>query len=154
MMTGKERECRQRIRESGIRAEVPSRIMPELRSGEWRDREIVMLPGYVFVQLELTAKDYYRLSGVPDMVRILPGGGRYDPVPEEQMRWVLTLANGGKPWGISEARDENGAIRVLSGPLTGRENDILRWDRRRRRAKIRVQVLNETRMIDVGLREI
>lgn len=126
--------------------------MQELRRCEWRNREIVMLPGYVFVQLELTAKDYYRLGGVPDVVRILPGGGQYDPVPEEQMRWVLTLANGGEPWGISEAKNENGAIRVLSGPLTGREAEIISWDKRRRRAKIRVRVLDETRVIDVGLR--
>lgn len=152
--TGTELHCRERIAEAGIEAVVPTRIMPELRGGEWREREIVMLPGYVFVHCRGTVPDYYRLSAIQDTIRILPGGGRYDPVPDEQMQWILTLANGGEPWGISEAVLGDGwTIRVLSGPLIGRESEIVSWDRRRRRAKICIRVLEQQRMIDVGLKE-
>lgn len=122
-----------------------------------------MLPGYVFVSCGGTVTEYYRLAAIPDAIRLLPGKGEYTPVPEDQMAWILALSNGGKPWGISTAvnlqtdkvspANADGSLKVLSGPLSGRERMILNWDRRRHRAKIRVDVLNRTRLIDVGLME-
>ena len=122
-----------------------------------------MLPGYVFVSCGGTVAEYYRLVAIPNAIRLLPGKGEYTPVPENQMAWILALSNGGKPWGISTAvnlpadkvssANADGPLKVVAGPLIGRERMILNWDRRRRRAKIRVDVLNRTRLIDVGLME-
>lgn len=154
VMTGEELECRKRIEKSGIRAIVPTRIMPELHAGRWREREIVMLVGYVFVQCSGSITDYYRLSAIPGAIRILPGRGVYHPVPDAQMAWILELAHNGKPWEISTAVIRNRKIHVLSGPLLGKTQEIRSWDKRRRRAKIQIRILNETRMIDVGLKEV
>ena len=134
-------------------AVVPTRVMPEWSGRQWREREIVMLPGYVFVSCGGTVADYYRLSAIPDAVRILPGKGVYTPVPDDQMAWILELGNSGSPWSISTATDQDGRIKVLSGPLTGRESMIRSWDKRRRRAKILIKVLDQRRWIDVGLVE-
>ena len=49
---------------------------------------------------------------------------------------------------------EDGHPRILSGPLAGHEDRLLRWDRRRRRARIAVDVLDRRREIEVGLEEI
>ena len=154
VMTGEELECRRRIEKSGIRAIVPTRIMPELHGGRWREREIVMLVGYVFVQCSGSIADYYRLSAIPGAIRILPGRGVYHPVPERQMAWMLELAHNDKAWEISRAEMRNGKIHIISGPLLGKEHEIRSWDRRRRRAKIGIRILDETRMIDVGLQEM
>ena len=151
VMTGAEQECRKRIEKSGIRAIVPTRIMPEKHGGHWREREIVMLAGYVFVQCSGSIADYYKLSAIPGAIRILPGKGAYHPVPERQMAWMLELAHGGRAWEISRAESRDGKICVTSGPLLGREHEIRSWDRRRRRAKIAIRILEETRIIDVGL---
>lgn len=110
-----------------------------------------MLPGYVFAACAGSVADYYRLAAIPEAIRLLPGRGVYTPVPERQMAWILELSNQGKPWGVSTATNADGPLKVLSGPLIGRERMILNWDRRRRRAKLRVDVLNRTRLIDVGL---
>ena len=149
----KELECKRRIKAAGFMAIVPTRIMPELRNGRWSEREIVMLPGYVFVRCLGTVEHYYRLSGIPDTIRILPGNGTYRPVPEDQMRWIIELSNGGEPWGVSTGINSDGRFKVLSGPLVGREHLVLNWDKRRRRAKILIRVLDEKRRIDVGLIE-
>lgn len=154
VMTGTERECARRLRGMRMEAFAPSRIMPELSGGKWRLKERAMLPGYVFIQSRMDAADYYRVSGVPDAVRLLPGGGRVEPVPEAQMRWLLALGGDGEPWGVSFAVMEGGHPRILSGPLVGHEDRLLRWDRRRRRARIAVDVLDRRREIEVGLEEI
>ena len=154
VMTGTERECVRRLRGMHMEAFAPSRIMPELSGGKWRLKERAMLPGYVFIRSHMDAADYYRVSGVPDAVRLLPGGGRVEPVPEAQMRWLLTLGRDGEPWGVSFAVMEDGHPRILSGPLAGHEDRLLRWDRRRRRARIAVDVLDRRREIEVGLEEI
>lgn len=153
VMTGAELDCRRHASASGFRAVVPTRIIPELRNGRWSEREIVMLPGYVFVRCLGTVEHYYRLSSIPETIRILPGNGSYRPVPEDQMRWILELANAGEPWGISTASNREGRLKILTGPLVGREHLVLNWDKRRRRAKILIRVLDERRMIDVGLTE-
>lgn len=153
-MTGTERECRRKALDAGFAAVVPTRIMPEWSGRCWREREIVMLPGYVFVCGGGTVSEYYRLSAIPETICILPGKGVYTPVPDDQMAWVLELANGGTPWVISTAVDRGGHIEILSGPLVGREDLVIRWDKRRRRAKILIQVLDQRRLIDVGLVEI
>lgn len=154
VMTGTERECVRRLRGMRMEAFAPSRILPELSGGKWRLKERVMLPGYVFIKSRMDVADYYRVSGVPEAVRILPGNGRVEPVPDAQMRWLLTLGGDGEPWGVSSAVVENGRPRILSGPLVGYEDRILRWDRRRRRARIAVDVLDRRREIEVGLEEI
>lgn len=151
VMTGTETDCRRRAAEAGFCAVVPTRIMPEWSGRRWREREIVMLPGYVFVLCGGTIAEYYRLSAIREAVRILPGKGVYTPVPDSQMAWILELANGGRPWAVSTASIRDGRIHVLSGPLVGREDLVVNWDRRRRRAKILVRVLDQRRMIDVGM---
>lgn len=151
VMTGTETDCRRRAAEAGFCAVVPTRIMPEWSGRHWREREIVMLPGYVFVSCGGTIPEYYRLSSIHEAIRLLPGKGVYTPVPDSQMAWIMELANGGQPWAVSVAAERSGRIEVLSGPLTGREGLIQSWDKRRRRAKILVRVLDQRRMIDVGM---
>ena len=151
--TGAEPECRRRIEKSGMRAIVPTRIMPERHGGRWREREIVMITGYVFVQCSGSIADYYRLSAIPGAIRILPGKGVYHPVPDRQMAWMLELAHSGRAWEISTAETRDGQLRIISGPLLGREHEILSRDRRRRRARIGIRILDETREIEVGLME-
>lgn len=150
-MTGTELKSRRKAEEAGLEAIVPTRILPEWSGRRWREREIVMLPGYVFVLFNGTVADYYKLTAIPDAIRILPGKGVYSPVPSSQMTWILKLAGSGQAWGVSTAIRTDGKIRVLSGPLSGRESLIRRWDRRRRRAKICVKILDHPRLIEVGL---
>lgn len=151
--TGREIECRDRIIKSGIEAIAPTRIMPELNGGKWRQRERVMISGYVFIHADIDTA-YYRLNGIPGTIRILPGNGSPEAVPEHQMKWIIWLANGGKPWGISTARkDPNGRTHILSGPMLGMEYKLEKWDRRRRRARIRIDVLDTSKIIELGLTE-
>ena len=152
-MTGTETECCQRLNALGIDAIAPTRILPELSGGVWREREHVMIPGYVFVYVTLSLWNYYRMAQIPCLLRILPGNGEFQSVPEKQMRWIIDMDQSGRPWGISTAAEIDGKIVARSGPLVGREKMIRRWDKRRRRCTIRIDVLDERKQIDVGLVE-
>ena len=153
VMTGTESDCQRSAAAAGLRTLVPTRIMPELSQGKWREREHTMLPGYVFLLSDGSAADYYRMSAIPGAIRLLPGGGECSPVPKEQMDWIMELSNSGRPWTISTAAMIEGKLKVLQGPLIGREHMIQSWDRRRRRARIEIRVLDERRVIEVGLAE-
>lgn len=134
-----------------MNAIVPTRILPEYARGAWHERERVMIPGYVFVQMTLSLWSYYRVTQIPCALRILPGNGEYHPVPERQMEWILEMTQGGAAWGISTAEEQGDKIIVRTGPLIGREKNILKWDKRRRRCTMRISVLEEKRKIEVGL---
>lgn len=154
VMTGAEADCLRKLTELGIEAIAPTRILPELSGGVWRERERVMIPGYVFVHVTLSLWNYYRMAQIPCALRILPGNGEFQPVPEKQMKWILGMTAGGGAWGVSTAAEIGGRIVVRSGPLVGRERAIRKWDKRRRRCTIRIDVLDEKRQIDVGLIEV
>ena len=153
VMTATATACCQRLNALGIDAIAPTRILPELSGGVWRERERVMIPGYVFACVTLSLWNYYRMTQIPYTLRILPGNGEFQPVPEKQMRWILDIDQSGRPWGISTASEIDGKIVVRSGPLAGRERIIWKWDKRRRRCTIRIDVLDERKHIDVGLIE-
>lgn len=152
-MTGTEAECRQKLNELGVEAIAPARVLPELSGGVWRERERPMIPGYVFARMALSIWNYYRVAQIPCVLRILPGNGEFHSVPEKQMRWILEMTQGGAAWDVSTAAEIEGKIIVRSGPLVGRERIIRKWDKRRRRCTIRIDVPDEKRQIDVGLIE-
>ena len=90
---------------------------------------------------EGTAAIYYTLDGTsPTTQSLLYEGPITLPVGDSTLKAIAVM--------------EDGHPRILSGPLAGHEDRLLRWDRRRRRARIAVDVLDRRREIEVGLEEI
>jgi len=75
----------------------------------------------------------------------------FTKIPENQMNWLLQLFGQNHIIGYSDIMvlDEN--VHVISGPLMGKEAIIRKIDKRKGRAKIEVQLLNDIRLIDVGI---
>ena len=138
--SGHELDVRDALRRAGYRGKVPEEIRRERRGGQWHDVRRILIPGYVFVILpgSMNAYEYItvRRSCMGYAIRIL---GTPDPLaltPTEE-RYIDWLINGSKPLepSVLEAGEH---VTVLAGPLKGREAQIIRVNRRQRRATIAI----------------
>ncbi|MFQ8732061.1 MAG: transcription termination/antitermination NusG family protein [Enterocloster bolteae] len=78
-----------------------------VRSGSgaaWGTKEYVLFPGYVFLQMDYNAGNYYRLKAVPGIVKLLSRNP--DPTGRD---WIWLLAGqGGIPLEPTLARRQRG----------------------------------------------
>lgn len=155
VMTGKESDIAADLREGGINASAPRRMMLERRLGQWHEIVRTLFPGYVFARCEMDAAAYYRITRTPGVIRLLgkDNGVLPEPIPDEQMHAVMVLM-GCESAALSLSfgtmrRDGTPDIRV--GPLAPLADKIVRYDRHRRRATIEIDLMNEKKRIDLTL---
>jgi transcription antitermination factor NusG len=122
-------------------------FLPVYRSvRRWKDRrkelELVLFPGYVFVQIDL--KDRLRVLQLPSVVRFVSFNGQPAPLGDNEIE-VLSkgLASGIRAEPHPYLKVGN-RVRVVSGPLEGAEGILVR-----RKDKFRV-VLS----IDIIMRSV
>ena len=130
VMTGKEQQVADIIKGQGIAyACVPTRRLFERHRGKWQYVHKIMFPGYVFIETVMTAARYYAMIAVPNVLRFLgkQDGGYPQSVPGATIETILGLAD--------------------SDPD---ESLIVSKDERRRRATIRLSLLDETKYIEVA----
>lgn len=142
--------------EGDTRFHVPTRKMFLRRSGRVFQKEEVLFAGYVFVSTHLTASELLPgLRRVAGFVRMLPDNANARQLSGDALELAIKLINKGRPLDPSLVRfDENGRIRVLSGVLAGLEGRIIRVDRRKRRARVVLDLYNHSHSIDLSFTEI
>ena len=150
VLYGREREISGVIRKMGLRVVSPSRIMLEHSKGAWREVERPLLPGYVFLEISDLPRLYNAIMKIPGAMRFLGADGP-ESVPCEDMAYMLRLGRGGEAWGISSGQTADGTLLVTEGPLVGMEERIERIDARRHRAKVRFDVIGESRSVELAL---
>ena len=63
--TGEESGIARKLKNQAIRAEVPIENRPIRSGGAWTKKEYILFPGYVFLDMDFTARNYYTvISGV------------------------------------------------------------------------------------------
>jgi transcriptional antiterminator NusG len=150
VMTGDEVAIRNVIENKiGVKALVPRRTICERYQGKIRPVIKTLIPSYVFVQIYLEPKVYYKLRSIVGVIRFLGGFGP-EPVPNYEMNYMLRLCGDGEIAGLSTLSIGDG-VRVMAGPLRGMEGQIIKIDRRKLRAKVRLTLLGRPHEVDMGI---
>jgi len=153
VITGKESDIKARIMENILkefgRVLIPKRELMERRQGRFVRMTRTMFPGYVFLNITLNDSIYYQIKQVPNIIRFL-GTTRPTPVPLEQMQPILRMCSLGELIDISKI-SVGKTVNVIEGPLQGYVGNIISIDKRKKRAKVRFQILDETKEIDLGI---
>ena len=130
VVTGKELQVADLIKAQSIAyACMPTRHLFERNQGKWRYIHKPIFPGYVFVETVMNAARYYAIRAVPGVIKFLGkgSGGLPQAVPEDQMEDILALKDNDPDESLIVSKDE-----------------------RRRRAMIRLSLLDETKYIEVA----
>jgi len=133
----------------------PQRHMDIRRRGKIIPSRLAIFPGYVFLGLDegddiLRYKRVFRAS--KGFYRFLRSNEDIVPLQNRDLELVLHfIKNFGSLAGKSKVYfDENSRIVVLSGPLSGLEGRIIKSDKRKGRAKVKLDLYNDSFCIDLA----
>lgn len=112
----------------------------------------ILTPGYVIVDTAVVDSFEAQLSRVPMFTRLLGTDKGFKPLDREERAWLEEWTKyGDRVVQGSTGRIENGRLHIISGPLIGREADIVRVKRRQKRAIIRMMVMGRQKEIELEL---
>ncbi len=129
------------------------------RKGEIKAEMAAVFPGYLFVEAENDSViracqwDFRRTEG---FFRFLPSNQNILPLKNSDLELVLHfIKKAGPVAGKSKVYfNENSRIVVVEGPLMGLEGKIVKVDKRKGRAKIALDIYNDSFTIDFGFEVI
>ena len=132
----------------------PRRSLKVRRAGVTRQVEAAVFPGYLFVEAEAEDLAAHRLlfRRTDGFFRFLKSNTDIRPLEGRNLELVLHFVRKAGPVaGISRVIfDENSRIVVKDGPLQGLEGRIVKVDRRKRRAKVKLDLYEDTFAVDLA----
>jgi len=155
VLTGRELDVKSRALDAEFNCLVPRRKMKERKGGIWKEVEKLLIPGYVFVEAQMTDEEYYRLKGITGVIDILRGASNYPtPLTQDEVQVILSLTKEGDLVGLSDVFINGDKVEIISGPLVGLQGNIKKVDKRRFRAKIAFTLAGQEKTVEIGINVI
>ena len=134
----------------------PRRSLRVRRGGEWRETVTPIFPGYLFLRAEaLDSTLFGVLKSLPGFARFLRNNANIEPLGERDREILLHFLSFGEVVHRSRVSfDAERRIQVIDGPLKALEGRIVRVDRRKGRARVRLELYENSFLIDFGFDDI
>lgn len=144
--------CQTLVKDNAIRqCFIPFSEKKFKYKGKWITTQVVLFPGYLFIETEEKEELFFQLKKVPLFTKVL--GLEYEMVAlmEEEVRFITALMDENHTVKMSEGIIVGERVVVYEGPLQGREGLIKKVDRRKRLAVLEMELLGRTIDVTVGL---
>lgn len=130
----------------------PRRSLRIRRKGRWTKALVPVFPGYIFLSVEkFPPLLYWRLKNLPYFYRFLNSNTNINPMPQKEAQVISHLLKYGEIVRESIGTyDVDNKIRITEGPLKGLEGCIIKVDKRKGRAKVRLNLYDESYLVDFG----
>jgi transcriptional antiterminator NusG len=134
----------------------PRRNLRIRRKSRWKDELAPIFPGYVFLETpEVTKELFMKLRRIPGFFRFLQSNQHIVPLSSGDRELLMHFLAFGEIVDKSAVYfDENNRIKVMSGPLLGLEGFIVKVDRRKGRAKVKLDMFKNAFLVDFGFEAI
>jgi transcriptional antiterminator NusG len=134
----------------------PRRSLRVRRAGVWRETVAPIFPGYLFLRADHLSTGLFReLKSLPGFTRFLRDNSEVEPLGERDLQILQHFLSFGEVVHPSRVRfDAERRIQVIDGPLKALEGRIVRVDRRKRRARVRLELYENSFLIDFGFENI
>ena len=135
-----------------VRFHWPRRRLTIRRKGKRIESLAPLFSGYLFLETDSITEAVFRTTKrLPGFYRFLESNDRIRPLSGGDLELVGHFIRLGEIIGKSRVTfDENSRIQVKDGPLTGLEGKIVKVDRRKQRAKVRLDLYKESFLVDFG----
>ena len=130
---------------------IPKKIIKERKGGKWFRRVRNLFPGYIFIHGVMDEKNYKKLWQVPGLFKLLCTDREPVQIPDYEIEVFSHLFDKEDTIQESDIFMEGDQISIISGPLTALQGKILKVDKRKGRARVRLDFLGEERIIDLGV---
>jgi len=136
----------------------PRRRIDIRRKGSVRQSTAAVFPGYIFIEAESEdiAAHQWAFRRTAGFYRFLKSNQDISPLADRDLELVLHFVKKAGPVaGISRVYfNENSRIVVIDGPLVGLEGRIIKVDKRKKRAKIKLNLYDDSFAIDLSFEVI
>ena len=111
-----------------------------------------LFPGYLFLEAEtLDSVLFHAVRRTTGFVRFLKNNDDIRPLSPDDLSLIRHFLSYGEIIGESRVTfNENNRIVVKDGPLAGLEGKIIKVDRRKRRAKVKLDMYENSFTVDFG----
>lgn len=155
VLTGQEEKVKERLeyrfKESDLEFIIPKRKLMERKAGKWEEKVSLLFPGYILVNGYIGTEEYYSLTGIPGLLRVLKDTCGPLEIPKQHAEVIRKLMGQGDIIEHSNILIESGRVLVADGPLLGLEGLIQSVDKRKGRAKVRLTFASEPRLVDLSV---
>lgn len=130
----------------------PKRTMPIRKAGITKNKMEPVFPGYIFLEAhKLEQSMIWQLRTTPGFFRFLPETKNPKPLEGRDLATLRHFMSFGESAGKSRVYfDANDRIIVQDGPLKGLEGRIIKVDKRKGRAKVKLDMYDESFLIDLA----
>lgn len=130
----------------------PKKMMPIRRKGKEVKEMLPLFPGYIFIEAEEVDTELYNIMRyTPNFYRFLPDNKDRRPLDGKDLSLITHFLSFGEIIESSKVFfDENERIVVAEGPLKGLEGCIIKVDKRKKRARIRVDISQNSLTLDLA----
>ena len=142
-----------------MRLYFPQRDLNIRKHGVVKPSRMAVFPGYVFLELndDEDVRGYrWALKKIDGFFRFLKSNYQITPLQNKDLELVLHfIKKVGPVAGVSKVYfDENSKIVVMHGPLSGLEGKIIKVDKRKKRAKIVLDLYGDSFFLDLAFEVI
>jgi len=140
-----------RVLEKKIQLYLPTRKVIHQLKGIQHTIELPLFPGYIFVYKSISESlDALDKASARIVFKPVMANGKYLQVHKNEMKFLFEVTGGDGVIELSKGIVmENEKILITEGPLKQLKGKILFIDKRKNKAKVRIEFMN--RMIDVSL---
>jgi Transcription antiterminator len=153
--TGQEDKVKEKLQYcltgKNVRVLVPKRRLLERKNGNWGQKIRILFPGYVFLNGPIGIEEYYSLKKVPGLIRVLKDGHGLLNISEQEITVISRLMCNGETVGSSNVMVNGSRIVVTDGPLLGLDGLIESINKRKGRARVRINLMNELRVVELAV---
>ncbi len=141
---------------TGSKLVWPRRALKIRKSGTWRETIAPIFPGYVFLESADIPVELYRgMRRIPGFIRFLQSNQNITPLTKQDSELLLHFLSFGETVDKSKVFfDVNNKICAVSGPLKGLEGKIVKVDKRKGRAKVKLDLCENSFLVDLGFEDI
>ena len=138
VQTGSELDVQKELLRRGVEAVVPIENRQIHRKKQWVNKQYIVFSGYVFIRVMYSWSQYYILSGINGVIRLLGGGKKPESLSQEEIEWILNLTDMLKEPSVIKFTEEG--YEVISGVLLDLKDNIIKLEKHRRRAIIKLHI--------------
>ncbi len=134
---------------------IPKRELRERKGGKWHQVQRKLFPGYVLVKGLIDSELYYQIKRLPMLTNLLKSEEGPLTIEEHELEVLKILFSDQEGTiGFSTVYKEHDQVQVLSGPLVGLEGCIQSVDKRKGRARVKIDFLGQARTVELGINVI
>ena len=151
------RQARAQIPDIPFSLHFPRRALDICKGGKIKPSHFAVFPGYVFLEIDKDDDIHqylYFFRKTDGFYRFLRSNLDITPLHDRDLEIILHFIKIGISGKSKVCFDENSRIMVLAGPLSGLEGNIVKIDKRKKRAKIKLDLYSDSFFIDLAFEVI